>query len=309
MSSPFGRPTPLQWVSFCLLTFTIVSSAHAHQPIRVEYTTTDGVEIVGDYWTPIRTKDAAPVVILLHMYQSNRQAWRPQIVALEYAGFAIMSIDLRGHGDSVKPTSMNLKERVESRDTELFQAMHRDVAGAYQWLAERPEADLSRIALIGASVGCSVAIDYAQRDKSVDVAAVLSPGTKYLGIDSIAHIKRYGSRPLLILTSEQERGRGAATLYDLATESGVLIEQAVFSQTGIHGTRMYGKVDGIDKRIAAFLKEHVSAMPGEKVFAAIDGDEFFPEGHAAIKKIKPSALRIFSSAEEATKRGLRPAGK
>ena len=50
-------------------------------------------------------------------------------------------------------------------------------------------------------------------------------------------------------------------------------------------------------------------MPGEKVFAAIDGDEFFPEGHAAIKKIKPSALRIFSSVEEATKRGLRPAGK
>lgn len=298
-----------RFATACTLAVVCVGSvAIAHEPIRVTYTTSDGVEIVGDYWTPIDMKKPAPAVILLHMYTSQRTAWHPQVVALEYAGFAIMSIDLRGHGDSTGPAAMNLTQRVLDRDATLFNAMNLDVAGAYDWLAKRKEVDLSRIVIIGASVGCSVALDYARRDKSVDAVALLSPGTNYLGVDSLAHIKEYGRRPMLMLTSEEERSRGCDSLHEAAKDAGASVEFAALPNTEIHGTKMYGKVARVDKRIAAFLKKHVGPAGSDKVYASLSGHLFYPEGDPRIDDLSPQTVRIFSSAAEAVSRGLKDAG-
>ena len=238
----------------------VASPAFAHEPIPVKYTTEDGVQIVGDYWTPIRSRENAPAIILLHMYKSDRTAWsRDMIIALEYAGFAILRIDMRGHGESTKPEDMSLEQKVQSRDAELFNAMHKDVAGAMKWLAGRKEVDTSKVVLAGASVGCSVALDYAQRDKSIKAVALMSPGSNYLGIDSIAHIKKYGQRPLLMLTSQEERGRGFDQLSEEAKSSGVKLEAEVFDQSGIHGTGMFGKVEKVENKIADFLKKQVGS--------------------------------------------------
>ena len=227
----------------------LVPTSLAHDPIRAEFTSEDGVKLIGEYWTPIRNRDNAPAIILLHMYGSDRTAWnRDIIVPLEYAGFAIMRIDMRGHGESTKPDEMNLEKRVADRDAELFGAMHKDVAAAIKWLEGRKEVDRSRIVLAGASVGCSVALDYAQRDKSIKAVALLSPGARYLGLDSIAHVKKYGSRPLLLMTSEQERGRvGFDALVEAAEKAGVQVTSEVFDQEQIHGTNMFGKVDGLGR--------------------------------------------------------------
>lgn len=285
------------------------SPAAAHDPIPVEYTTADGVKIKGSYWTPIGRVETAPVAILLHMYQSDRDAWVPQIVALEYAGFAIMTIDLRGHGKSVEPAEMNLAERASRRDPSLFGAMHHDVDGAYEWLRKRKEADLSRVALVGASVGCSVALDYARRDKSVDVVAMLSPGTNYMGVDSVAHVKEYGDRPMLILAPESEGASNVEPLLAAAKAAGVAPESALFPGEDLHGTKMYGKIEGVDERVAAFLKAAVAPQPGPKVYAAIAGDVYFTEGAVDLSKFKPDVVRVFSNAAEAEKRGLKPAGE
>ncbi len=244
----------------------LLSTALAHDPIRAEFTTEDGVKLVGEYWTPIGGRDIAPAIILLHMYGSDRTAWnRDIIVPLEYAGFAIMRIDLRGHGESTKPEEMNLAKRVADRDEELFGAMHKDVAAAIKWLEGRKEVDRTRIVLAGASVGCSVALDYAARDKSIKAVALLSPGAKYLGLDSIAHVKEYGPRPLLMLTAEQERVRGGFdTLVEEAKKAGALVTAEVFDQERIHGTNMFGKVDGVEDKIANFLKKSVTTTEGDR---------------------------------------------
>jgi len=194
---------------------------------------------------------------------------------------------------------------MKQKDASLFNSMHLDVEGGYQWLANRKEVDLSRVALVGASVGCSVALDYAQRDKSVDVIALLSPGKNYLGIDSIAHMNHYGPRALMMLTSEGERSRGFDELLSIAKSTGVFVESDIFDQEKIHGTHMYGKVNNIDKRIAKYLQTHVNKNTGDPVYSALRTNEFYPKGHTSIDKIKPYDLRIFSSAKEAIQRGLK----
>ena len=246
-----------------LAVWFVAPTATAHDPIRAEFTSEDGVRLVGDYWTPLGRNEKAPVIILLHMYNSDRTAWgRDMIIALEYAGFAIMRIDMRGHGESTEPEEKDLEKRVADRDAELFGAMHKDVAAAIKWLEGRKEVDRSRIVLAGASVGCSVALDYAGRDKSIKAVALLSPGANYLGLDSVAHIKKYGERPLMMLTSEQERGRGFDVLVEEGDKAGVKVTAEVFEQEQIHGTNMFGKVEGVEQKIADFLKAQVAATQG-----------------------------------------------
>lgn len=288
--------------TICLALF-LSAAAAAHDPIRAEFTTKDGVSIVGDYWTPIDMKQKAPVVVLLHMYRSDRHAWEPLVPALEEAGFAILAIDLRGHGESVKPASKDLQKLVFSRDEKIFSAMHLDVAAAYNWLAGRDEADLSRVALVGASVGCSVSLDYAARDRSVDVVVLMTPGKNYLGVDSAKHIKKFGNRPVLMLSSEEERSGGT----DFLSSKAARAEVKIYPQSGVHGTKMFGKVAGVEKQIADYLKANVGAPSSEFVYASVKSDVFHPAGSRMLSRIKKENLRVFSSAAEAQQRGLRPA--
>ncbi len=282
--------------------FCSATILHAGEPYRVEYTTSDGVVIVGDYWIPKDANTPAPAVILLHMYRSDRSAWRPLVSVLEDAGFAILAIDLRGHGESIKPEDRKLEKRVRDRDPVLFRAMHRDVFGAYRWLQQRPEVDLSRLAIVGASVGCSVALDYAVRDKSVDTLILMTPGKNYLGVDSIADIKQYSRRPVLMLTSEEERLNGTQALSELAKQA----ELKTYTQSGIHGTQMFGKVPGVRHYIAAYLKKNVGGPPIDAVCASVNSDVYHPAGSPEIERINDENRRIYSSAVEAERRGLRP---
>ncbi len=284
---------------FFLCSTTIL---HAGEPHRVEYTTSDGVVIIGDYWMPKDTNTPAPAVILLHMYGSDRSAWRRLVSVLEGAGFAIMAIDMRGHGESIKPEDRKLEKRVRERDPVLFRAMHRDVFGAYRWLQQRPEVDLSRLAIVGASVGCSVALDYAVRDRSVDTIVLMTPGENYLGVDSVEDISQYGRRPVLMLSSEEERSQGTQALSELAKQA----EVKTYTKTGIHGTRMFGKVPGVQHYIVTYLKKNIGGPPIDTVCASVNSDIYHSDDSPEIERINVENRRIYSSVVEAERRGLRP---
>ncbi len=289
--------------------FTVLAvgpvAAQAHQPIRATFRTADGVEIVGDYWTPIKGEPAA-VVVLLHMYRSQRSAYQPLVPALEQAGLAILAIDLRGHGESVEPARLGLAKKVEDRDAATFQAMYQDVAGAYQWLSQRPEVDLGRLAIVGASVGCSVALDYAARDRSVDALVLLTPGASYLHLDSIAHVAGYGQRPIMMLTSEEERARGTAALAAKVPQATV----HVYPQSDIHGTKMFGKVPAVEPAIAQFIQQAVGAPTdaAARVIGRLGDSVYYRADSPQALALPPAQRRVFSTAAEAQARGLTLAG-
>ncbi|MCG3136185.1 MAG: 2-succinyl-6-hydroxy-2,4-cyclohexadiene-1-carboxylate synthase [Phycisphaerae bacterium] len=287
------------------LLFCSTIPAWAEDNTGVDYVTEDGVTIVGDFYKPKDLTQPAPVLILLHMYHSDRTAWQPLLPALYEAGFAVLAIDMRGHGESIQPEDRQLRQKMEERDVELFQNMWKDVAGAYQWLTQRPEVDLSRFGLVGASVGCSVALDYAGRDKSVDVLVLMTPGKNYLGLDSLQAAQKYGPRPLLMLSTEEERGVGLDPL-------AALIEQdttRVFSQSEAHGTQMFGKVPHVEQELTDYLRANIGSLGTAPVVASINSDVYHLPGSSAVQQIKRENLRIFSSATEAQQRGLRPAKK
>ena len=219
----------------------------------VRFTTEDGVKIVGDLSLPSATKDRAPVAILLHMYRSDRSAWKPLVPKLTQAGFVVLAIDLRGHGESIEPKSQDLAQKVQSRDAALFNAMYRDVEAGYAFLGKRKDTNMSRVAVIGASVGCSVAIDYAARQPRVGAIVCMTPGTNYLGLDSTKPIVKLSDRPTLLLATEDERG---AT--DSLCKLNAKVTCEIVGKGRVHGTRMFGKIAGVEKKIVAFVKAGVA---------------------------------------------------
>jgi len=232
----------------CGSSSTVAEGLH-NRPARAEFTTTDGVQIVGDYYPPTG-RGVVPAAVLLHMYKSDRSSWKPLVRPLHDAGFAVLAIDMRGHGESTQPESKNLAERVNSRDDALFNAMYKDVEAALAWVRKQPNVDPDRYVLCGASVGCSVALHHTALHDDALAVICLSPGTNYLGVESTEHIRAIRKTPVLLLATEGER-----RAVDQLAEIGKTAEGDILGPGRTHGTRMFGKIEDIESRIAdAFAK-------------------------------------------------------
>ena len=69
------------------------------QPEVKTFTTKDGTAIKGTYYGSGQGKES-PCVILLHMKGGNRYVWKAYAETLQKDGFAVVTLDLRHHGDS-----------------------------------------------------------------------------------------------------------------------------------------------------------------------------------------------------------------
>ena len=268
-------------------------------PKPVTFLAADGMKIAADYYAPSTTGGAAPMVILLHMYRSDRKAWEPLIAPLHEAGFAILALDMRGHGESA---TTETRDAVLKRDSRLFKKMQDDVRGAYDWLVTQENVDRSRFALVGASVGCSVALRYAAADRSVDAVVCLSPGLNYMELDSDGDIRQITGRKILMLATTDERDAP----YTLK-QHGQGVETHIYDDLSAHGTNMFGVVPKIEQEIVAFLKTGVGAPSTSLVVGSIEKNIYHQPGTEWAKKISPTNLRYYSSPAEAEARGLRAA--
>lgn len=246
-----------------LFAFSFLSLPLETGPTLVEFQTADGVTIHGWYLHTgdhtqkdgkPHTKDHfadQPAVVLLHMYQSDRHSWNPLPGNFRDRGIATLFLDMRGHGQSkFGPDGEDLSKRVRDRDPALFGAMWQDAAGAVEWLVEHGHRR-DRIGLLGASVGCSVALDAARRDPKLKTVGVLTPGVKFLGVPTLDHLQNWGNRELLLVSSPAEWNKGAGPIQAFLRDAGkASITAWMIPGKNIHGTHMLGAIPFIDERLA-----------------------------------------------------------
>lgn len=230
----------------------------------VTFETSDGVQIEADYYPPIVEEGAkAPVAILIHMYPADRKSWRPIVDDLRTgdAHFAVLAYDIRGRGGSTRPENKNLAARYQRRDSELFNNAWRDVEAAKKWLSQRKECDTGRIALIGASIGCSIAMHYGSRDGAVKAIVCLSPGTNYFGVDSLSHIKKCERAKVLLMSP----GAEYSAVRQLVQASGGKAKGLKFSGgRERHGTGMFAEDYEDAKAAKKAILSHVTSAIGKK---------------------------------------------
>jgi pimeloyl-ACP methyl ester carboxylesterase len=253
------RALPLVLAAACL-----VGSARAGDDAPkgedVSFKTADGLTIAATYWPPATaSNEPAPVVVALPMYKSERGAYRPMVGPITERGMGLLALDLRGHGGSAKQGDADLSKQVEARDAALFNAMHADVEAAVAWLAKEKKTPKGKVGLLGASVGCSVAIDAAVRNPDEFGAVVcLTPGKNYLGVPTMEHVEKWPSgKPLLLVSSMPEASAGADAIKSKLEGKGAEVKivsaensDAVKGPMDLHGTNMFGRVAIVEKNVA-----------------------------------------------------------
>jgi pimeloyl-ACP methyl ester carboxylesterase len=289
-----------KYFAFLASIVPLAGAALAAEPQVVQFTATDGVRITADYYAPPNKGAAdAPVAILLHQYRSDRRSWEPLIPALQARGLAVLALDLRGHGDSAATES---REAVLKRDPQIFKQMQEDVRGAYDWLAVQPGLDRARFVLIGASVGCSIALQYAARDRSVDGVVCLSPGTNYMELDSVGEIRQITGRRILLLATEDERDAP----YSLQ-KAGRNVDVEILKGFQAHGTAMFAQAPKLADKIADFVQKAVGEPTTTTVCGSIEKNIYHQPESGWAREIAATNLRYYSSPAEAEARGLRAA--
>lgn len=198
----------------------------------------DGVTIAGEYFEAAARP--APAVVLVHMLSRSKGDWGSLPDRLRDAGMTALTIDLRGHGQS-------------SGSPQNLQDMIKDVRAAAQWLATRPNVRADAIAIIGASLGASLALLAAVDVPQVRALALLSPALDYRGLRTdLALVKRLGARSIWLCASAED-SLALRTLREMAAEPSGPREQ-VISNAVAHGTVLLDRDGEVGRALVDWLR-------------------------------------------------------
>ena len=196
----------------------------------VTFATSDGWEIHATYWN---AGEGKPAAILLHMLPADRRSYDDFGSKLAAAGFNVLALDSRGHGESLKHDGK--VERYNDFNDDEHRSSVADVAAADNFLAEKG-ADTSRTVIVGASIGANFALNYAASDADVVAVALLSPGLNYHGVTTVDAMSAYGDRPAYLVASEDDSysADSVGKLHEIAAGA----ELELFEDAG-HGTTIF----------------------------------------------------------------------
>jgi pimeloyl-ACP methyl ester carboxylesterase len=218
----------------------------------VQFQTPDGVIIKGDY---LASPSPKAYLLLLHMMPATRTSWYPLMDKLRTAGYASLAIDLRGHGESLKKKTergdfqtLNYKNFSEAE----HQATIQDVEAAVKWLIEEKGASKSKIAIIGASIGANLALEYLSENPEVETAILLSPGLDYRGIKTEPLALKINPKQAIFLVASEDDSYSFETnriLYNLLKSKKEIKE---FKKAG-HGTTMLERESSLMDELIEWL--------------------------------------------------------
>jgi len=119
------------------------------------FLTDDHVKIAGTFYYPLsclQDPQAAkgkkyPAVLMLHMWKRDRKEWLGLTKLLQAQDFAVMTIDFRGHGESVWRAN---GQPLKNWD---FAQITTEAAQAYRLLIAKDLVDPDHLSIVGASLG------------------------------------------------------------------------------------------------------------------------------------------------------------
>jgi pimeloyl-ACP methyl ester carboxylesterase len=139
----------------------------------VTFKTFDLVEIHGSFEMPTGVPAPIPAVLLLHGYGEDRAVWNDFSKELLSRGWAVMALDLRGHGESLQKNQRPIQASPDWR-TNLHE-FPLDLDPALDWLKSRPRVDNSKIVVIGSDVGANLALIASGRFSEVRTVVAIKP--------------------------------------------------------------------------------------------------------------------------------------
>ena len=138
---------------------------HAAPPQARTFVNRAGLRLRGDEWGP----EQAPTVVLMHGGGQTRRSWSGAAREFAAAGYHVINLDARGHGESEWP--------VDGRYT--LDALCDDIEAVFA-------PDAGPVVLVGASMGGVAALHFVATGRAPPVAAIVM-------VDIVPRVEQKGS--------------------------------------------------------------------------------------------------------------------
>ena len=222
------------------------------EPMRVE--TKDKFVLKGDFWKP-RKKGRAPAALLIHGATRDRSDYAAIAENLNKRGFAVLSVDLRGHGQSATE-EFTFSKLDEEKQSIAWTLAIRDIEACTAWLRKREDVHMSNLSLVAQGSASIIAARYAERDENVRCVALIAPTGDKLAKDLPRTLKKIAGMPTLVVTEKNGREDAVrlveASFQEEEVELDELVEISVMRANDVDLMR--------DKRLPAavsgFLRKH-----------------------------------------------------
>ena len=186
------------------------------EPKKLTLTTRDGFRLGATYFPSKMGREAVPVV-MLQDYKENRAVFNAMAEFLQapttpgVPSLAVITVDLRGHGDSTKAVAPNGSE-VELTASRLkpvdFENMVlQDMEAVRRVLVEENDAgrlNLNKLTLLGTGMGANVAVIWAAQDWATPPLATRKQGQDVKAL--VLFSPQWKFRGLPLLNSLRQRG-------------------------------------------------------------------------------------------------------
>jgi pimeloyl-ACP methyl ester carboxylesterase len=187
------------------------------------------------FGAPVRP---APGVLLVHDRGEDRRIWDDLAGRLQAVGYAVLAVDLRGHGETGGGVNWPLAQD--------------DVRAVLAQLAALPGINTTQLIVIGAGIGANLGLNACADQFGCVGMVMLSPGLDYRGITTAEAMARLGARPVLIVASENDDNNPADSLQLDGMAAGDHQLQ-IYPAAG-HGTAMFAADPGLADLIVNWLR-------------------------------------------------------
>lgn len=257
----------------------------------VEFKTVDGWDLKARFAPSVPGK---LTLLLLHGTGQRKEDWKRLAFPLTRAGYGVLAVDLRGHGESrVSPSGeeLNYKKLKATPAQNDFADMSRDAEAAVAWLAGQGVPEDS-IGLIGAEVGGSIAIRYAATHPKVPLVVMLSPGMRWQEVltpNALRALKRPIPTPVLMVYSEADKrsSKEVPILYAFAKAAVGPRHVTLVSVPQERGTRMFKAQRPLVGQVIDWLGDPIRPDGVELSTAPLQGGTTTPFNPVAPDKAKP----------------------
>jgi dienelactone hydrolase len=202
-------------------------------PRVVDLTAPDGLKLKGTFFA---ASSSGPGLLLLHQCNRQRKVWDDLASRMAATGINVMTVDLRGYGDS-EGTPVD-KLTPEQANVVFNQKMPLDVETAYQFLIAQPTVSHDLLAVGGASCGVNQSVHLAMAHSEIKSLVLLSEMTD---IDGRNFLRAHPSMPLFLAAAEDDASDpGICELMQwLSTLSTNPQTKYLHYKTGGHGVEMF----------------------------------------------------------------------
>jgi pimeloyl-ACP methyl ester carboxylesterase len=219
-------------------------------PQNVTINGVDDFPIRASIYHPTRSDSLVKAILLVHGASGSQAAWNPYLDSFLNNGWTVVTVDMRGHGESVLPDngSSHWCRSWES----VKDNMGPDLSHVADYVTER-YGDI-HIAAMGGSMGGNSALLAAAENDAVDAVILLSSGLARPRFELAEVLTQYGAeRPLLVIAAE-----GDHESYDAGTRVAELRPQTtmhVIPRSCTHAEPLLGEEPELLPYIMQWLRD------------------------------------------------------